>query len=56
MRDLDQVKRLEKATLEESNYNSCMKMMKIIFYIDPKSFEQVEIKKDLIGEKGKLVN
>ena len=25
------------------------------FFIDPKSFEQIEIKKELIGEKGKLL-
>ena len=30
--------------------------MKIIFFfIEPKSFEQIEIKKDIIGEKGKLL-
>ena len=26
------------------------------FFMDPKSFEQIEIKKELIGEKGKLLS
>ena len=30
-----------------------MKMIKIIF-IEPKTFDQIQIKKNLIGEKGKL--
>ena len=29
--------------------------MMIIIFIDPKSFEQIEIKKEIIGEKGKLL-
>ena len=29
--------------------------MKLIIFLNPKSFEQIQIKKDLIGEKGKLL-
>ena len=25
------------------------------FFMNPKSFEQIEIKKDIVGEKGKLL-
>ena len=30
-------------------------MTKIIFFIDSKTFEQIEIKKELVGDKGKLL-
>ena len=29
--------------------------MKIIFFMNPKSFEQIQIKKDIVGQKGKLL-
>ena len=29
--------------------------MKTIIFMDPKSFEQIEIKKEIVGEKGKLL-
>ena len=45
---------VEKASLEETNYNFLYEDENIYFFIDPKSFEQIEIKKDVIGEKGKL--
>ena len=32
-----------------------MKMKIIIFLWIPKSFDQIEIKKDIVGEKGKLL-
>ena len=25
------------------------------YFIDPKTFEQIEIKKDIVGEKGKML-
>ena len=47
---------VEKASLEEINFNYLyMKMKIIIFLWIPKTFEQIEIKKDIIGEKGKLL-
>ena len=46
---------VEKAALEENDYNFSYDDDDNYFFIDPKSFEQIEIKKDLIGEKGKLL-
>ena len=46
---------VEKASLEETNYNYLYKDENNFFFMDPKSFEQIEIKKDIIGEKGKLL-
>lgn len=46
---------VEKASLEETKYNFLYEDENNYFFIDPKSFEQIEIKKDIIGEKGKLL-
>ena len=46
---------VEKASLDESVYNYLYEDEENFFFIEPKSFEQIEIKKDLIGEKGKLL-
>ena len=46
---------VEKATLEENNFNYLYSDENNYFFMDPKTFEQVEIKKDIIGEKGKLM-
>ena len=46
---------VEKASLEEKIYNFLYEDENIHFFMEPKSFEQIEIKKDLIGEKGKLL-
>ena len=46
---------VEKASLEESNYNYLYSDENNYFFIDPKTFEQIEIKKDIVGEKGKLL-
>ena len=46
---------VEKASLEETKYNYLYEDEKNYFFIEPKSFEQIEIKKDIIGEKGKLL-
>ena len=46
---------VEKASLEEINYNFLYEDEKNYFFMDPKSFEQIEIKKDIVGEKGKLL-
>ena len=46
---------VEKASLEEVNYNFLYDDENNYFFMEPKSFEQIEIKKDIIGEKGKLL-
>ena len=46
---------VEKASLEENKYNFLYEDENKYFFIDPKSFEQIEIKKDIVGEKGKLL-
>tara|TARA_B100000989_G_scaffold43815_1_gene27901 strand:- start:1734 stop:2294 length:561 start_codon:yes stop_codon:yes gene_type:complete len=46
---------VEKALLEETQYNYLYNDEKSYFFIDPKSFEQIEIKQDIIGEKGNLL-
>ena len=46
---------VEKASLEEINYNFLYKDENEYFFMQPKTFEQIEIKKDIIGEKGKLL-
>ena len=46
---------VEKATVEENNFNYLYSDDSKYFFMDPKTFEQIEIKKDIIGEKGKLL-
>ena len=46
---------VEKASLEETNYNFLYEDEKNYFFMEPKSFEQIEIKKEIVGEKGKLL-
>ena len=46
---------VEKASLEETNYNFLYKDESNYFFINPKSYEQIEIKKDVVGDKGKLL-
>ena len=46
---------VEKAALEEIKYNYLYEDENNYFFMEPKSFEQIDIKKDLIGEKGKLL-
>ena len=46
---------VEKATLEEISYNFLYEDENNYFFMEPKSFEQIEIKKDIIGDKGKLL-
>ena len=47
---------VEKASLEENNYNFLYVDENNYFFIEPKSFEQIEVNKDVIGEKGKLLS
>jgi elongation factor P len=46
---------IEKALVEENSFNYLYKDEVNYFFMDPKSFEQIEIKKDIIGDKGKLL-
>ena len=46
---------VEKASLEEINFNYSYEDQERFFFMSPKTFEQTEIQKDLIGEKGKLL-
>ena len=46
---------VEKASLEETTFNYLYSDEANYFFIDPKTFEQIEIKKDTVGDKGKLL-
>ena len=46
---------VEKASLEETKYNYLYEDENNYFFMEPKSFEQIEIEKKIIGEKGKLL-
>ena len=46
---------VEKASLDEINFNYLYEDEGKYFFINPKSFEQIEIKKEIVGEKGKLL-
>ena len=46
---------VEKAALDENDFNYSYDDDVNYFFIDPKSFEQVEVKKEIIGDKGKLL-
>jgi elongation factor P len=46
---------VEKASLEETNFNYLYEDENNYVFMDPKTFEQTEIKKEIIGEKGKLL-
>ena len=47
---------VEKASLEEINFNYSYEDEDNFFFIDPKTFEQIQVKKDIVGEKGKLLS
>ena len=46
---------VEKASLEETTFNYLYSDEVNYFFMDPKTFEQIEIKKETVGEKGKLL-
>ena len=46
---------IEKASLEETNFNYLYEDEGNYYFMDPKSFDQLEIKKIVEGEKGKLL-
>ena len=47
---------VEKASLEETTFNYLYSDENNFFLMNPKSFEQIEIKKEIVGEKGKLLS
>ena len=46
---------VERASLEETNFNFLYDDENSYFFMNPKSFEQIEIKKNVVGDKGKLL-
>ena len=46
---------VEKASLDEISFNYIYSDEKNYYFMDSKTYEQIQIKKDLLGEKGKLL-
>ncbi len=46
---------VEKAAVEEEKFNFLYSDENSYFFMNPKSFDQIEIKRDVVGEKGKLL-
>ena len=46
---------VEKASLEEINFNYLYEDESDYYFINQKSFEQINIKKEIVGEKGKFL-
>ena len=46
---------VEKASLEEINFNYLYKDETYYYFINQKNFEQINIKKEIVGEKGKFL-
>ena len=46
---------VEKAILEETKFNFLYKDEETYYFMNPKSFDQINIKKNIIGEKGKML-
>ena len=46
---------VEKASLAETKFNYLYDDETNYYFMDPKSFEQIDIKKETVGEKGKLL-
>ena len=47
---------VEKASVDEINFTFMYEDENKYFFMNPKTFEQIDFKKDIIGEKGKLLN
>jgi len=47
---------VEKATLDETKFNYLYGDETDYYFMDPKSYEQINIKKETIGEKGKMLS
>ena len=46
---------IEKASLDETKFNYLYDDETDYYFMDPKSFEQINIKKEIVGEKGRLL-
>ena len=46
---------VEKASLEDTTFNYLYSDEANYFFMNPKTFEQIEIKKETVGDKGKLL-
>ena len=46
---------VEKASLDETKFNFLYEDEVDYYFMDPKSYEQINIKKEVIGEKGKML-
>ena len=46
---------VEKASLDENKFNYLYEDEIDYYFIDPKTYEQINIKKEVIGEKGKML-
>ncbi|MDC3356086.1 elongation factor P [Candidatus Pelagibacter ubique] len=46
---------VEKATLDETKFNYLYGDETDYYFMDPKTYEQINIKKEIIGEKGKML-
>ena len=46
---------VEKATLDETKFNYLYGNETDYYFMDPKTYEQINIKKEIIGEKGKML-
>ena len=47
---------VEKASLDETKFNYLYDDETDYYFINPKSYEQINIKKDIVGEKGKMLS
>ena len=47
---------VEKVSLEENNFSYLYEDENFYYFMEPNSFEQVNIKKEILGEKGKLLS
>ena len=46
---------VEKASLDETKYNYLYSDETNYYFMDPKSFDQINIKKEIVGEKGRML-
>ena len=46
---------VEKASLDETKFNFLYSDETNYYFMDPKSFDQINIKKEIVGEKGKML-
>ena len=46
---------VEKASLDETKFNYLYSDEIVYYFMNPKSFDQINIKKEIVGEKGKML-